>query len=109
MMTTAEPRGAKSVRGALPGGGHDIGESIVEVNAAGNCLHGGRNGFDKRLWDAKPLCQCAGLHGPLLRPRRSRRNHSLGLASPLGPRVGSGYPRLEVVLDACVDLVAVAP
>lgn len=29
-------------------------------------------------------------------------------SSPLGPRVGSGQPGLEVVLDACVDFVAVA-
>ena len=27
----------------------------VDVNAAGNCLHGGRSGFDKRLWHAEPL------------------------------------------------------
>jgi len=27
----------------------------VDVNAAGNCLHGGRAGFDKRLWSAEPL------------------------------------------------------
>jgi aldose 1-epimerase len=27
----------------------------VDVNAAGNCLHGGRDGFDKRLWQAEPL------------------------------------------------------
>lgn len=27
----------------------------VDVNAAGNCLHGGSTGFDKRLWRAEPL------------------------------------------------------
>jgi aldose 1-epimerase len=27
----------------------------VDVNAAGNCLHGGKDGFDKRLWHAEPL------------------------------------------------------
>jgi len=27
----------------------------VDVNAASNCLHGGRAGFDKRLWRAEPL------------------------------------------------------
>jgi aldose 1-epimerase len=27
----------------------------VDVNAAGNCLHGGRTGFDQRLWHAEPL------------------------------------------------------
>jgi aldose 1-epimerase len=27
----------------------------VDVNAGGNCLHGGRAGFDKRLWHAEPL------------------------------------------------------
>jgi len=27
----------------------------VDVNAAGNCLHGGADGFDKRLWQADPL------------------------------------------------------
>jgi len=27
----------------------------VDVNAAGNCLHGGTTGFDKRLWRAEPL------------------------------------------------------
>jgi aldose 1-epimerase len=27
----------------------------VDVNAAGSCLHGGRTGFDKRLWHAQPL------------------------------------------------------
>jgi len=26
----------------------------VDVNAAGNCLHGGSAGFDKRIWDAEP-------------------------------------------------------
>ena len=26
---------------------------VVDVNAAGNCLHGGRTGFDKRLWRAE--------------------------------------------------------
>jgi len=30
-------------------------EHTVDVNAAGNCLHGGRSGFDKRLWHAEPL------------------------------------------------------
>lgn len=33
----------------------DAAEHTVDVNAAGNCLHGGRAGFDKRLWDAEPL------------------------------------------------------
>ena len=28
---------------------------VVDVNAADNCLHGGRTGFDKRLWDAEPI------------------------------------------------------
>jgi aldose 1-epimerase len=27
----------------------------VDVNAAGNCLHGGKDGFDKLLWHAEPL------------------------------------------------------
>ena len=27
----------------------------VDVNDAGNCLHGGRTGFDKRLWRAEPV------------------------------------------------------
>jgi len=27
----------------------------VDVNKAGNCLHGGTSGFDKRLWHAEPL------------------------------------------------------
>ena len=27
----------------------------VDVNAGGNCLHGGRNSFDKRLWRVEPL------------------------------------------------------
>jgi aldose 1-epimerase len=27
----------------------------VGVNATGNCLHGGRTGFDRRLWQAEPL------------------------------------------------------
>jgi len=39
-------------------GGHfslDGTEHSVDVNAEGNCLHGGRDGFDKRLWHAEPL------------------------------------------------------
>ena len=27
----------------------------VDVNDGGNCLHGGRSGFDRQLWHAEPL------------------------------------------------------
>jgi aldose 1-epimerase len=33
----------------------DYRSSSVDVNAAGNCLHGGRTGFDKGLWRPEPL------------------------------------------------------
>ena len=41
----------------LAGGRFSLdGESYaVDVNAEGNCLHGGRSGFDKRLWHAEPF------------------------------------------------------
>jgi len=39
-------------------GGHftlDGASHQVDVNAAGNCLHGGADGFDQRPWQAEPL------------------------------------------------------
>jgi aldose 1-epimerase len=51
----------------------------VDVNAGGNCLHGGRTGFDKRLWHAEPL---------------SDSELRLSLTSPAGDQ---GFPgRLDV-------------
>jgi aldose 1-epimerase len=57
----------------------------VDVNAAGNCLHGGKDGFDKRLWHAEPL---------------SDHELRLSLTSPDGDQ---GFPgRLNVEVTYCL-------
>jgi aldose 1-epimerase len=41
----------------LAGGRFNLDDKIhaVDVNDEGNCLHGGRSGFDSQLWHAEPL------------------------------------------------------
>ncbi len=57
----------------------------VDVNAGGNCLHGGRTGFDKRLWHAEPF---------------SDNKLRLTLTSPDGDQ---GFPgRMEVEVTYCL-------
>jgi aldose 1-epimerase len=57
----------------------------VDVNAVGNCLHGGRDGFDKRLWHAEPL---------------SDHELRLSLTSPDGDQ---GFPgRVSVEVTYCL-------
>ena len=57
----------------------------VDVNAKGQCLHGGSNGFDKRLWHAEPV---------------SDNELRMSLTSPDGDQ---GFPgRLKVEVTYCL-------
>jgi len=57
----------------------------ADVNEGGNCLHGGRTGFDKRLWHAEPL---------------SDHELRLSLNSPNGDQ---GFPgQLDVQVTYCL-------